>query len=354
MRRPPHLSQFTLVEKNAVPMYPLQGLSHDSAIAAAFAQPVGLPRCSQLYVRGWQYREYGHREAALRAFRELLIMGRQAGHQGWIGAAVQAITDLSTEPVLATLSESCAEATASPDLQTAAQCHRAAVLHTQGYWQQAVRAYQQVLACATQAGHALAMGRCLNGLGLIYLEQGQFALATTRLRAAVEVLSDLEVPIQSAIACHNLGLTYYQQGQYVPARVWLQRALNHWQTSEDSLGLALTLDYLGRVYTRQGQSWLALGSFEAATDVLNTLGVHQDIRYEAAALFTQIAYLCEQTQHISLAIAYWHEVLDLYQSFANTALRLIIWQRLSQLHQQAGHGAIARYYAQCLIHSGQN
>lgn len=346
MLSPDASTQFTVWSSTMAPLCPLPGLGRASATTVTLPQSLMFPDCSQLYVRGWQYQEYGHGEAALRAFHELLIMGRQVGHHGWVIAAEQAIAGLSAEQPLLETIDTCQNTLESSDLKTVEKCNRAAVLHTQGAWPEAVEAYQTVLSYATQAGHHVAMARCLNGLGLIYFDQQQFALAETRFRAAIAVLADIAAPMQSAIVAHNLGLAHYQQGHYDQAQTEFQKALEGWQTSEDCLGLALTLDYLGRVYAQKGESWLALGSFEAATDVLNDLVGDQDIRQAAAALLSQMASFCEHKQHLYLAITYWQEVLAIYQDGAPAAPCIVIWQRLSALYAQAGYPAIARQYTQ--------
>ncbi|NEQ44479.1 MAG: tetratricopeptide repeat protein [Leptolyngbya sp. SIOISBB] len=351
MLRPDASIQFTVWSSTTAPLCPLPGFGQASTMTAALPQSLTFPDCSQLYIRGWQYQEYGHGEAALRAFHELLIMGRQVGHHGWVIAAEQAIAGLSADHPLPETADAWQNPLVSPDLQTAEKCNRAAVLHTQGAWPEAIQAYQKVLSYATQAGHHVAMARCLNGLGLIYFDQQRFALAETRFRAAVAVLADIAAPMQSAIVSHNLGLAHYEQGHYDQAQTEFQKALECWQTGADCLGLALTLDYLGRVYAQKGESWLALGSFEAATDVLNDLVGDQDIRQAAAALLSQMAQFCEQKQHLYLAITYWQEVLAIYQDCSTAAPCIVIWQRLSDLYAQAGYPAIARQYAKRVCQS---
>ncbi len=348
MLSPDASTQFTVWSSKTSPMCPLPGLRPASAMTVTLPQPFAFPDCSQLYIRGWQYQEYGHGEAALRVFQELLIMGRQVGHYGWIVAAEQAIADLSAEAPMVHATDTVHQPLTPPDLATADKCNRAAVLHTQGAGQEAIRAYQKVLSYATQAGHHWAMARCLNGLGLVYCDQQRFALAETRFRAAMAVLADIAAPMQNAIVAHNLGLAHYEQGHYEQAQALFQKALECWQTGEDCLGLALTLDYLGRVYVHRGESWLALGSFEAAIDVLNDLQEEQDVRQQAAALLSQVAHFCEQKQHLYLAITYWQEALVIYQDGAAVVPDIVIWQRLGDLYAQAGYMAIARHYAQCV------
>lgn len=311
----------------------------------------GKRRCTYLYVQGWQHHERGDTDTALRAFQELLVRGRQTGHQGWISAAESAIAEISPSPM-----GHHPEAASRPALpltgqcQLAADCQQAALLHLHGYWSEAILAYQQVLTAATQADQGVAIAGCLHGLGLIYLDQRRYDLAESHLRAAVLVLADQAAPVLSAIAYHNLGLVHYQQSQYRQAQTCFQTALQHWQTTTDCLGVALTLDYLGRVYAHQQDGWLALGSFEAAIDVLNDLAQQTDVRPAAAALLMQIADLCERTQHPELAIAYWRETLEICQTLPAVAPSIVICQRLSHLHQQAGQTAIARHYLQqCAI-----
>ncbi|MEM6518428.1 MAG: tetratricopeptide repeat protein [Cyanobacteria bacterium P01_D01_bin.71] len=316
-------------------------------MATAWSRVPGQQGCCHIYLQGWRYREHGHRDAALRAFRELLTLGRQWGHQGWIGAAEKAIADLAT-----VTSSECWQATSTitaADLETAKQCSKAALLHEQGHWPQALQVYQHLLAVATQAQQPWAMGRCLNGLGLIYLEQQRFTLAATCLQTAVAVLADLEAPVQSATVLHNLGLAHDGQGHYQLAQSCFKNALECWQMAEDDLGVALTLDYLGRTYARGQEAWLALGSFEAAADVLYELGQHTDVRSEAAALLSQMALLCERFRYYDLAIAYWNATLEIYQTLSLIAPQVCIWQQLSQLYRVVGHEAIARHYVNCMM-----
>jgi tetratricopeptide (TPR) repeat protein len=346
-------TQVTVFPSTAVPMYPWLGLHQGATAVARLWQSLNLPHCAQLYVQGWQQQTVGQCAGAQRAFQELLGMGRQIGHQGWIVAAEQAIAALS-QATCDSASEGTHRTVTAQDMATAEQCNRAAVLHQQGSWQAAIQAYQQVLSFATQAGHQLAMGRCLNGLGLIYFDQQQFAQAETRFRAAIAVLDELQALQPQAIVHHNLGLAHYHQGQHQLAQRHFQAALELWQQDENSLGLALTLDYLGRVYAHQGDSWVALGSFEAAIDVLNEVSTtDQDVRPEAAALLMQIANLCEQTRHFYLAIAYLQAALAIYQTLPFVAPEIVIWQRLSELYAKAGHPAIAGYYAQQVVQSRQ-
>ena len=349
MRRSTSSAQRTSVE-NGLPVSSLLGLSQRFEWASAHFWVTGKQRCAYLYLQGWQCREQGDRAAALRAFQELLIRGRQAGHQGWIGAAEAAIADASGLLTLDALPEVGADAVvALPEGQTAERCRRAVLLQAKGYGAAAIQVYQEVLVTTTRVERPLTSAFCLNGIGLSHLDQGQYGLAESRFRAAAAVLADIVAPVPSAIVHHNWGLTYYQRGYYRQAQTCFQTALQHWQASADSLGLALTLDYLGRIYAHQQECWLALGSFEAATDVLNNLAEHTDVRREAAALLVQMADLCEQTQHPELAIAYWLEALEIYQTFPPLASCVVIWQRLSRLHYQAGQVAIARHYAQCIV-----
>ncbi|MGF1458175.1 MAG: hypothetical protein ACFBSG_04040 [Leptolyngbyaceae cyanobacterium] len=307
----------------------------------------GLGRCSDLYVQGCQQQALGQQETALRAFQELLIMGRQHGHQGWILAAERAIADLGVAVAVVT-SVPNPFATVSMPPEILQNCHQAAVLSAEGRWHEATAAYRAVLALATQAERPVDMARCLNGLGLIALDQQHYATAESHFRAAAEVLADMPPTEATAIALHNLGVAHLQQEHYSQAKVALQSALERWQLQADSLGLAVTLEYLGRVYAHHQEYWLALGSLEAAADVLSELAGHQDVTQALAVLLMQVAAVCEQTQHPDMAIAYWNEALTIFQTHHILAPQLMIWQRLSQLCNQCGYWAIGQQFAMAL------
>lgn len=349
MRHANSAGQSVTAENAQLPMYPLLNRDQGSAIATAWSQDSERLEYHHLYLRGWHYQERGRSDAALRAFQELLSLSRQGNHRGWINAAEQAIADLTSTTATNTTSASGPESVSCGDWPAAEQCYQASQLFERGHWLPAIRQYKQALALATQTQQPIAMGRCLNGLGLIYLALQRYGRAETRLQAAVAVLVDRSPSVESAIALHNLGVAHYGQGHYQIAQSCFEEALQHWQTTEDGLGIALTLDYLGRTFARGQDAWLALGSFEAAADVLHALAEHQDVRVELAALLGQMAALCEASKHDDLAIAYWSAALEIYQTLSETAPQIVIWQQLSHLHQRLGQTAIARGYCQRLL-----
>ncbi|MEM9503021.1 MAG: tetratricopeptide repeat protein [Cyanobacteria bacterium P01_E01_bin.43] len=303
-----------------------------------------LARCRALYLEGWQQVDRGQLERAQRAFQELLIWSRHCGHTGWTNAAEKATAALVAQTALATATQAINTAASATTLPSAQRCEEAAALYAQGHITLAKSTYQQALEAAVQEKCLLNVGRSLNGLGLLDLDRRRYRQAETELRAAIEVLADVEAPRQTAIAFHNLALVHYQQGDHAAAKAEFQQALSCWQTGEDSLELALTLDYLGRIYADEQAYWLALGSFEAAVDILVELTPYQDVRVEAAALMVQMAQLCEHTRHLDLAIAYLTAALETYQTLPLSQPLMIVLNRLGRLHQQAQRPAIARHY----------
>ncbi|MGD1940824.1 MAG: tetratricopeptide repeat protein [Leptolyngbyaceae cyanobacterium] len=314
--------------------------------AALHSSEFALARCRALYVEGWQQVDRGQLDRAQRAFQELLIWSRHCGHSGWTNAAEKAMATLVAQTALATATQTIKTAASATTLPSSQRCDEADALYAQGQISLAKTTYQQALEAAVQEQCLLNIGRCLNGLGLIDLDRRRYVQAETEFQAAIEVLADVEAPRQSAIAFHNLALVHYQQGDHAAAKVEFQQALDFWQTGEDSLDLALTLDYLGRIYADEQAYWLALGSFEAAVDILVELTPHQDVRLEAAALMVQMAQLCEHTRHLDLAIAYLTAALETYQTLPLSQPLLTVLNRLGRLHQQAQRPAIARHYYQ--------
>lgn len=299
-----------------------------------------LDRCPMLYLQGWQHHESGHVDAALRAFQEVLITGRQHGHQGWIRAAENAILAFYVQP--SNLPIAVEKVIDLAQFELAEQCAWAAALYHNGRLGEAETVYRRGLEAAVQINHSIAIAACLNGLGLICLERQHYSQAQAHCRTAVEVLSEVEVPAQLAIAQHNLGLALFHQENYLQAKVWFQAALNTWQLlDEDSLEVATTLKYLGQTYAHLKEFWFALGSFEAALDVLYDMSEHPNVYEVAIALLLQMAALCQETHHRDIALSYLLSASLIAPSDALMVFRILIQQQLAQQYQRENQGAIA-------------
>lgn len=306
--------------------------------------PVGMQRCEELYVEGWRQQENGQLRAALELFQELALLGRYIGHSGWINAVDSAIQFVTTEIVVEEAIAPFAPEVAHGDLGIARLLAKACSLRTQGYGQQAMEIYQEALQNAVEGQDVLSTARCLNNMGLLCLDWQQYDKAEVYCRTATEALSEIEAPVERSIAFHNQGVAHFQQKHFEAALRCFQQALNHWQAVEDTVGVAVTLDYLGRVYAENHAYWLALGSFEAAIDVLNEFCLEDDIQDEAVDLMEQVSTLCAKTRHFDLALVYRADALQIYQMQQEIPEMVETCCHLSYLYQQMGYDAIAFYY----------
>lgn len=343
MRRPISIPGFTACLDTPAYAHRLLDLQGYSAMVERQRSEAGLQRCQDLYMAGWHQREQGQLRVALAVFQELSALSRQLEHPGWISAVDSALQFVAAEIAVSEAIAPLAPEITGLDSEIAGLIAKATSLRTQGYRQQAMEIYREALPEAVENHDVLNTARCLNDMGLIYLSWQQYEKAAAYCRTATEALSEIEAPAASAIAFHNQGIAHYQQQQFEAALRCFQQALNYWQAVDDTVGVAITLDYLGRVYAENHDYWLALGSFEAAIDVLNELRLEENVQAEAAVLMEQIAILCERTQHFDLALAYWIDTLAIYQRQQDVPRLIETWHRLGGLYQQMGYGAIALY-----------
>ncbi|MDB9529471.1 tetratricopeptide repeat protein [Oscillatoria sp. CS-180] len=341
MRRSTPNTGFATGLKTSTYAYRFLELNGYPAIAVSRLRKTGMERCKDLYLKAWRHRESGQLRTALNIFQEGLALSRHLGHKGWISTLEKAIqlivAELAVEEAIAPL----APEMRSKESMATRLLAQAQSRHAQGDHYGAMATYQEALQGAVQEEDTYSVAQCLNGMGLICLDWQQCSQAETYFCAASEALAELNAPMESAIAFHNWGLAHYQQAEFTGALRCFQQALDCWQAVEDTVGVAVTLDYLGRVYAQNHDYWLALGSFEAAIDVLNEMGIEQDVSDEAIALMGQIALLCEQTRHFDLALAYKADVLAAHQRAGHTSQLAAVWCHLGRLCQQLDYDVFA-------------
>jgi len=312
-------------------------------VAAQPSQCTDIHDCRVLYVQGCRQQDHGDRQAALTTFQTLLTASQQQRHSGLAQAARLAIQTLETE-----MENDLGAIAAVPPPAPSPEVDRLLAvgqsLHQEGHLSTALETYQAALPLAAIAEDPVQIAACLNGMGTVHLERQQFDRAETLFRAAAHILAETREPDRAAVVLHNWGLALLSQGKTEQAFHQFQRALESWQAGADTLGVALTLICLGQLYAQKQENWFAMGSFEAAADVLRGLAVQGDVRSVAACLLESMAHLYEQTAHETVAIAYLMDALALRMSLRTLDLVTLTLYRLGTLHQRLDHRAIAHHY----------
>ena len=132
-----------------------------------------------------------------------------AGRAGDANLAAEARLSLAGALVLAGKGEEAIltldGASASGATAVAVQSQRAMVLAMLGHYEEALKAYRQVIPGLRRTGDRVREGRALNNRGLLHMYHGRFALAEADMARAEHLMLEIGNPTEAARFCHNRG-----------------------------------------------------------------------------------------------------------------------------------------------------
>ena len=149
---------------------------------------------------------------------------------------------------------------------------------------QALASYQRALQLSEHLTPEAAQelrGKVLNGIGLVYSDQGEITTALQFLEPALEHHRAISDRPEEAATLTNLGAVYAQLGEHRQALTLYQQALRIYQSLDDPLGQGNLLNNIGLVYHHLGEQRQALDSWQQALNVGRSLG---NRRLEAASV----------------------------------------------------------------------
>jgi tetratricopeptide (TPR) repeat protein len=112
------------------------------------------------------------------------------------------------EEAISTLDGACASGATA----VAIESERAMVLAMLGRFDEALRAYRQVIPGLRRTGDRVREGRALNNRGLLHMYNGRFALAEADLARAEHLMLEIGNPTEAARYCHNRGSAAARKG----------------------------------------------------------------------------------------------------------------------------------------------
>jgi tetratricopeptide (TPR) repeat protein len=115
-------------------------------------------------------------------------------------------------------------ASASGATAVAVESQRAMVLAMLGRYEEALRAYRQVIPGLRRIGDRVREGRALNNRGLLHMYNGRFALAEADLARAERLMLEIGHPTEAARYCHNRGSAAARKGDLPTALALFEEA----------------------------------------------------------------------------------------------------------------------------------
>ena len=130
---------------------------------------------------------------------------------------------------------------------------QARALMTQSKWDEALAAYDTIIARQREAGDELAIAKTRNDVASIHLARQQWAEALAILDEVLPVLRAADAHTEEAVALNNLAAAHTELGDTARALEVYQEALALRQEMADPVGEAKTLRNIGVLYAKQGQ-----------------------------------------------------------------------------------------------------
>ena len=158
---------------------------------------------------------------------------------------------------------------------------------------------------------------CLNNIGSVYLEKGQYQDALTYFQQSVQLRENSKVPGDIVDAVHNLGFAASGMGQYDQAITYYLRALDLRRSMDDPRGAAIESYSLGVLFGYQGRFGAALTSKQ---DALKTFRDIKDKTFWMAKVLAGVGEALTQAGRGDEAKSYIDEALSLSRELKNDGM----------------------------------
>jgi eukaryotic-like serine/threonine-protein kinase len=132
--------------------------------------------------------------------------------------------------------------------------------------------YKEAMQIERDLGNESMQAICLNNIGSVYLDKGQYDDALTYFQQAVQLRENSKVPQDIVEAVHNLGYVWTNMGQYDQAIASFMRALELRRSMDDKRGAAIESYSLGSLFGYQGRFGAAIQSKQDALKTFEDIG----------------------------------------------------------------------------------
>ncbi|MCI5183722.1 MAG: tetratricopeptide repeat protein, partial [Candidatus Electrothrix sp. AW1] len=178
-------------------------------------------------------------------------------------------------------------------------------LDLQGHWIDYQMAFNMMLTGSRQVGHLHNQGWCLNQLGLICRESGEYKRAFTYFKQCLPIWRKLGKGKEEGQILNNIGWTYDAQGNYKQALLYYKQSLKIRRKFKDQSGEGTTLNNIAVIYTNQGKYKKALKYLKLdiaiCRDANDKVGEATTLNSFGLLYFTQ--------NNFTKALQYWEQAL---------------------------------------------
>ena len=206
-----------------------------------------------------------------------------------------------------------------------------------GHWQDRVAAQTAALGAVRRLGDPRAEAIVHRGLAVVYVRQGQTALAHEHSMQAVRLATDLGDPIGLADSHRALASVAEDLGRLDEALHHARQALVLFREAGDTLGEARAQNNVGMVHAKQGDYRSAVTHCREALRLLEPLGD----RFTEAAIWDSLGYAHNRLGQHDEAVACYRHALALCRELGDRFYEAESLTGLGEARRDAGDPAAA-------------
>lgn len=200
--------------------------------------------------------------------------------------------------------------------------------------------YEVAIEIAERLGDRKNLASALIGIGSVHGRQGDYPVASEKLRAGLAVAEAIEDVERMDAALHNLGIVHRLQGDYEEALVYYGRVV----ALAEATGRAHTL---GPTFNNIGIVHMQRGSYRAALDALHrSLKLKEDAGDTASlpSTLSNLGLVHVWQGHPELALDYYRRSLEVAEQVGQQVRRAGTLNNIGHAHATLGRGGRALDY----------
>ncbi|MGB9616156.1 MAG: tetratricopeptide repeat protein [Desulfomonilaceae bacterium] len=217
-----------------------------------------------------------------------------------------------------------------------------------GEYDRALNFYEQALSIWQALGDLQGQGLALNNIGLIYYHKGDYTKALEYWKKCLEIRRNIRHAAGEAVTLNNIAGVYQRLGKYADALERYRQAQEIQQRLKNERGEAITLNNIGEVYRAMGDYPKALESYQASLQIKRKLG---NVADEAATL-SNIGLVHNAKGEYRQALEYYEKALPIFEKMGDVRGESSTLNNIAAVYQNTGDYTKAlQYYERCLATS---
>ncbi|MFH1320240.1 MAG: tetratricopeptide repeat protein [Bacteroidota bacterium] len=183
----------------------------------------------------------------------------------------------------------------------------------QGNYAQAIEYYQKSLKIKKELGDKKGVSRCYNNIGGVHHYQGNYVQAIEYYQKSLKIKEELGDKKGMSACYNNIGIIHRNQGNYSQAIEYYQKSLKIKEELSDKKGISYCYGNIGVVHLNQGNYAQAIEYYQKSLKIKEELSDKNGM----SACYNNIGLVHIHQDNYSEAIKYLTKSLNIFEEYGN-------------------------------------